>query len=181
MDLLSAHALEKELARSPQTIRLAIMCAGAMGDPVSIPRLVEQMENPELARIAGESFTMITGADIAYEDLEGNKPQGFEAGPTESPEDEDVAMDPDEDLPWPNPELILKWWDQRKSRFRNGTRYLMGRTVSPEHLQHVLRTGRQRQRAAAALELAMLNPGQPLFEVRAPGFRQQQLLGLPRR
>jgi len=181
MDLLSAHALQKDLARSPRTIRLSIMCTGAIGDPVSIPWLVEQMVNPELARIAGESFTMITGADIAYEDLEGNKPQGFEAGPTESPEDEDVAMDPDEDLPWPNPELILKWWDQRKSRFRNGTRYLMGEPISPENLQHVLRTGRQRQRAAAALELAMLNPGQPLFEVRAPGFRQQQLLGLPRR
>jgi hypothetical protein len=34
----------------------------------------------------------------------------------------------------------------------------------------------QRQRAAAALELAILQPGQPLFEVRAPGFRQQQIL-----
>jgi len=34
----------------------------------------------------------------------------------------------------------------------------------------------QRQRAAAVLEMAILQPGQPLFEVRAPGFRQQQIL-----
>ena len=40
----------------------------------------------------------------------------------------------------------------------------------------VLKTGRQRQRAAAALELAILQPGKPLFNVRAPGFRQQQWL-----
>jgi len=39
-----------------------------------------------------------------------------------------------------------------------------------------LKNGYQRQRAAAALELAILKPGRPLFEVRAPGFRQQQLL-----
>ena len=42
---------------------------------------------------------MITGVDIAYEDLEGAWPEGFVAGPTEDPEDENVAMDPDEDLP----------------------------------------------------------------------------------
>jgi hypothetical protein len=28
------------------------------------------------------------------------------------------------------------------------------------------------------MELAMMNPGQPLFEVRAPGFRQKKILGL---
>ena len=44
-------------------------------------------------------------------------------------------------------------------------------------LKTVLRDGRQRQRAAAALELAIRQPGTPLFNVAAPGFRQQQILG----
>ena len=78
---------------------MAVIGAGVIGDPVSIPWLIEQMMIPELARVAGEAFTMITGVDIAYEDLEGEWPAGFEAGPTEDPEDENVAMDPDEDLP----------------------------------------------------------------------------------
>jgi uncharacterized protein (TIGR02270 family) len=121
---------------------------------------------------------MVTGVDIAYEDLEGKWPEGFEAGPTENPEDDYVELDPDEDLPWPNPQLIQKWWGRHKSQFSSGARYLMGKPISPDHLQHVLRTGRQRQRAAAALELAMLYRGQPLFEVRMPGFRQTQVLGL---
>jgi len=43
-------------------------------------------------------------------------------------------------------------------------------------LNHVLRTGYQRQRIAAALELAIHQPGIPLFETRAPGFVQQKLL-----
>ena len=60
----------------------------------------------------------------------------------------------------------------------NGTRYLCGKPISEQQCQQVLRQSYQRQRAAAAIELAMMRPGQPLFEVRAPGFRQQKLLGL---
>jgi hypothetical protein len=46
-----------------------------------------------------------------------------------------------------------------------------------ESLNQVLRTGKQRQRTAAAIELAMRQPGTPLFNTAgAPGFRQQALL-----
>jgi uncharacterized protein (TIGR02270 family) len=181
MDVSTANEWQRELARTPGCERLAVMGAGAIGDPAAIPCLVEQMRIAPLARVAGEAFTMITGVDIAYEDLEGEWPEGFEAGPTENPEDENVEMDPDENLPWPNLALIEAWWAKNRGRFRTGTRYLVGQPIAYEHLQKVLRTGYQRQRAAAAIELAMLKPGQPLFEVRAPGFRQQELLGLGRR
>ena len=86
-------------------------------------------------------------------------------------------MDPDGDLSWPDPDAVRKWWAARRGDFAVGTRYLVGRPMSPERLGQVLRDGYQRQRAAAALELAIRNPGQPLFEVRAPGSRQQRILG----
>jgi uncharacterized protein (TIGR02270 family) len=178
MDLSTASQWQKLLAVNPESARLAVIGAGAIGDPSSIPWLIEEMKIPALARVAGESFTMITGGDIAYEDLEGGLPEGFESGPTEDPEDENMEMDPDENLPWPNPDLIQKWWNNHRSNFQNGTRYLIGKPIAGDWLQHVLRIGRQRQRAAAALELVLRQPGQPLFEVRAPGFRQQQMLGL---
>jgi uncharacterized protein (TIGR02270 family) len=177
MALASAIDWQAELAKQADTMRLATIGAGAIGDPVLIPWLMEQMAVPELARVAGESFTMITGVDIAYVDLEGERPEGFESGPTENPEDEDVEMDPDEDLPWPKPELIGAWWEKNKTGFKTGTRHLLGLPITEENLRQVLRTGRQRQRHAAALELAMLIPGQPLFEIRAPGFRQKKMLG----
>jgi uncharacterized protein (TIGR02270 family) len=176
MELAVAHDWRQALAQEQETMRLAIIGAGVIGDPASIPWLIDHMAVPELARVAGEAFTMITGVDIAYEDLEGEWPEGFEAGPTEDPEDENVDMDADEDLPWPEPELIDKWWHTHRGEFQAGTRHLLGKPMSLEWLQDVLRNGMQRQRAAAALELAMRQPGQPLFEVRAPGFRQQQLL-----
>jgi len=144
---------------------------------VLLPWLFEQMAIPELARVAGESFSMLTGVDLAYDDLDGERPEGFEAGPTEDPEDENVEMDADEDLPWPNVELIKKWWITNRLNFKNGTRYFCGSPISIESLNHVLRSGFQRQRTAAAWELAIHQPGSPLFETRAPGFVQQRLLG----
>ena len=180
MDLLAVGAWHNKLAQDAKQTRIAIVAAGAVGDPATIPWLMEQMNVPELARVAGEAFTMIAGVDIAFADLEGKKPEGFEAGPTENPEDEDVEMDPDEHLPWPDPKLIAKWWSQHQVEFQKSVRYLLGKPISVDWCQQVLRTGRQRQRAAAALELAIRQPGQPLFNVAAPGFRQQRLLGLRR-
>ena len=168
----------KSLANDPGTLRLAVQAAGVIGDPTNIPWLVQQMANPIIARVAGESFSFITGIDLAYDDLDTDKPEGFEAGPTENPEDENVEMDADEDLPWPNAQLIEKWWFTHRIEFTNGTRYLLGKPMAIDSLKEALKTGRQRQRTVAALELAMRQPGTALFNTSAPGFRQQALLGL---
>lgn len=168
----------KTLASASNTLRLAIQAAGVIGDPANIPWLIQQMTNPTAARIAGESFTFITGIDLAYDDLDTDKPEGFEAGPMEDPEDENVAMDADEDLPWPEPRLIEKWWAIHQVEFTSGTRYLLGKPMATDSLKEVLKNGKQRQRRAAAIELAMRQPGQPLFNTSAPGFRQQTLLRL---
>jgi uncharacterized protein (TIGR02270 family) len=144
LDLLAAQHWQRELAQIPQKRRLAVIGAGVIGDPAQIPWLIEYMHVPELARVAGEAFTMITGVNLAYEDLEGEWPQGFEAGPTENPEDEHVEMDPDENLPWPNPELVQRWWEQDRRQFQTGTRYLLGQPTVLAWLQQVLRIGRQR-------------------------------------
>ena len=178
MSVDAAHHWIRELAENPETIRVAVCAAGALGDPTSIPWLIEQMAVPVLARVAGESFTMITGVDLAYDDLDTDKPEGFEAGPTEDPEDENVEMDQDEDLPWPNPELIKKWWFTHRLEFSNGTRYLLGKPMAIDSLNHVLCVGKQRQRIAAAIELAMRQPGTALFNTEAPSFRQMKLSGL---
>jgi len=166
----------KRLVKELGLKRLALIAAGAFADPEVIPFLIDQMKVLELARVAGESFSLITGAHLDNDKLEGQRPEGFEAGPTENPEDEDVAMDADLNLAWPDPALIQKWWNSHQGNFARGTRYLLGRTITPESLRLALKNGYQRQRAAAALELTILKPGRPLFEVRAPGWRQQGML-----
>jgi uncharacterized protein (TIGR02270 family) len=167
----------KRLVKDLDQRRTAVLAAGAFADPEAIPFLIDQMKDSELARVAGESFSLVTGADLAREKLRGTKPEGFQAGPTDNPEDENVEMDPDEHLPWPDPELVRRWWADHQGSFTRGARYLLGQPITPESLRQALKVGYQRQRAAAAIELAILKPGHPLFEVRAAGWRQQALLG----
>jgi uncharacterized protein (TIGR02270 family) len=172
MGQAAALSFQKHLANSPGTIRSAVIGAGIIGDPILIPWLIEQMMIPSLARVAGEAFTMITGADIDNEELRGMWPEDFTAGPNDDPSDSNVDPDADGDLPWPDGESIKQWWDKNKGAFSGGTRHLLGVPISVDQLKNVLKTGHQRQRAAAALELAIIEPGRPLFEVRAPGGRQ---------
>jgi uncharacterized protein (TIGR02270 family) len=136
------------------------------------------MDQPELARVAGEAVSLITGVDLAYDDLEGDWPEGFEAGPTENAEDDDVALDADEDLPWPAPDLIAQWWSRERARFPKGQRLLCGQPISAQTCLDVLKNGFQRQRRAAALELALLSPNEPLFNTSAPAKWQMQMLGV---
>ncbi|MCH8923562.1 MAG: hypothetical protein IIA67_10500 [Planctomycetes bacterium] len=166
----------RRLAELSGLARPAVVGAGVLGVPESVSWLLDQMQIPELARVAGEAFTMITGLALDDRPFEGQWPEGFVAGPTENPEDENVEMDADENLPWPNREAIADWWRKNQDRFESAARYLVGGPMTVEWLDDVLRNGYQRQRAAAALELAIRQPGTPLFEVRAPGWRQQKLL-----
>jgi uncharacterized protein (TIGR02270 family) len=179
MALPAALSWQKRLAVEPKLLRAGITAAGTIGDPSLVPWLVSLMGQLPLARLAGESFTMITGVGLAYRDLERKPPEDFQAGPTEDPKDDNVEMDPDDNLPWPEPKLVATWWQKNQGQFQSGTRYLCGKPMTIEWLKEVLRDGYQRQRIAAALELAIRQPGTPMFNVKAPGFRQIQLLGKP--
>jgi uncharacterized protein (TIGR02270 family) len=161
-------------SRDPR--RLAVAALGHLGLPEDVSALLEWICVPHYARLAAEAFTMITGVDLPSQQMQTQRPDGFSAGPTEDPDDDNVELDPDEDLPWPDCDKIAAWWRNHASDFTPGTRYLLGKPITEDWLERVLQRGRQRQRAAAALELAIRRHGTPLFEVRAPGFRQQQLL-----
>jgi uncharacterized protein (TIGR02270 family) len=171
-----ANELLKVLAQDPSNIRLLIQGAGIAGDPYYVPWLIKQMDDLKLARLAGESFSFITGLDLAYLDLERKPPEGVEFGPNDDPEDDNVAMDEDDNLPWPDPVKIQAWWEANRSRFKDGERYFMGATITREHCIHVLKEGYQRQRIAAAQYLCLLQPGTQLFPTSAPAWRQQRWL-----
>ena len=157
-------------------VRKVIQGAGLIGDPSYIPWLIGHMADDKWARLAGESFSMITGADLALLDLERKPPENIDSGSNDDPEDENVDMDADEDLPWPDQVRVQAWWTQHGTRFAQGTRHFVGAPVSRNHCLDVLKNGYQRQRIAAAYHLCLLAPGTPLFEWRAPAWRQQREL-----
>lgn len=176
LDAPQANILLKALARDPANIRFLIQGAGIAGDPHYVLWLIKQMEDPKLNRLAGESFSFITGLDLAYLDLDCNPPENFESGPNDDPSDDNVALDEDDGLPWPDPVKIQAWWDVNKQHFQLGVHYFMGERVNQEHCRKVLREGYQRQRIAAAEYLCLLQPGTPLFPTSAPAWRQERWL-----
>jgi uncharacterized protein (TIGR02270 family) len=170
------NRLMQSFPQDPATVRTLMHAIGFTGDPHYVPWLIDQMSDPKLARLAGESFTFITGLDLAYLDLDRKPPEDIEFGPSDDPNDDNVDMDPDENLPWPDPEKIQKWWMAHRHEFQPGTRYFMGKPPSWEHCVDVLKNGYQRQRIAAAEYLCLLRPGTWLFNTSAPALRQARWL-----
>jgi uncharacterized protein (TIGR02270 family) len=176
MDASAAHTLLKDLAAGCHQLRWLIRGSGIAGDPAYIPWLINHMRDGKTARVAGEAFSLISGADLSALALERPQPEDFESGPNDDPDDPNVDMDPDEGLPWPDPDKIEKWWAANASKFQKGQRYFMGAPVTREHCIEVLKNGYQRQRILAAHYLCLLDPGTPLFNTSAPAWRQQRLL-----
>ena len=170
------HEQLRSFAQDAAHMRWLIKGAGLVGDPTYIPWLIKHMSDDKLARVAGESFSLITGADLAWLDLECKPPENFESGPNDDPNDVNVEMDEDDGLPWPHQQLVERWWSINGSRFTPGVRFFVGGPVTREHCIEVLRSGYQRQRILAAHHLCLLEPGATLFEWRAPAWRQAGLL-----
>ena len=176
LDMPAAHALLQALAPDPAHQRRLLRGAAVVGDPYYVPWLIAQMSDLSKARLAGESFSVITGLDLAARDLETKPPNNFSSGPTDHPDDDNVAMDEDDGLPWPAPVRLQAWWDANHMRFEPGVRYFMGERLTVEHCKKVLRDGFQRQRVAAVEYLCLLTPGTPWFPTSAPAWRQQRWL-----
>ncbi len=172
MPLSEVHMLLETFQQNPADRRALMTSIGIAGDPSRIPWLIQQMMEPNCARLAGESFTLITGIDIAYENLNCKRPADLEVGPTDDPEDERVDLDGDTDLPWPEARAIQRWWSANRNNFQDGVRYFMGAAPDVQQCNHILRRGYQRQRRAAALYRSLLEPDLPLFECRSPAWIQ---------
>jgi uncharacterized protein (TIGR02270 family) len=171
-----ARELLRDMAHLPGGARLRVIGAGLTGNARYVPWLIEQMENRDLARTAGEAFSLITGADLVGAQLEVEPPADFEEGPTENPDDDDVGVPEDLALPWPGSRKVADWWERHRSRFDPGVRYFLGESIGREGCVQVLKDGTQRQRIVAAHHICFEAPGTPLFNTSAPARRQTSLL-----
>jgi len=177
-DINKTVYLLRHLFQNNETKRLAVFGMGLLGNPASIDSLIKVMYEDELARVAGEAFSFITGLNLDYENFDQDSPEGFESGPNDNPKDENVEMDRDEDLPWPNPTLIARWWEENKKNFSPQKKYIFGKEMSMLQFKEVLIHGTQIQREFSALAIAVRQRNQPIFNTKAPAKRQIQLLGL---
>lgn len=140
------------------SIRIKTYNLAMAGLPDEIPVLLEWMKNPLHAQLAAEAFTFITGADLIEEDLI-QDPKEI-SGSVKKQLKQDRKQDSwtqsyEEDLPWPDPEAVAVWWEKNQYRFKTGTRYLAGKTLTEEHLRQVSEEGTQPQRHQAELILRL--------------------------
>lgn len=171
---VDALAMHRELFGANKATRAAVRAAGAAGIRELTPFLIETLDSAPLARLAGEAFCEIAGVDVEDEGLARKTDENAGGGPTEDPDDENTDLDPDEGKPWPDQTAVELWWREHSLEFEPLTRYMAGTIVNEESLKRSLSGGPQKVRAAAAQLLALR--GAPLFDVRAPAFRQAQRL-----
>lgn len=172
----AARTTVRELVAAGAPLRTTIRATAWAGDVQAVPWLVKHMADLQHARVAGEAFSFLTGADLARLDLEIKGELPSVGGPSDDPNDDDVALDEDESLPWPDVARIQAWWQKHAGTMPKGTRCFAGAAVTPAHCIQILKTAGQRQRYAAAMLLSLLSPGTPLFNTAAPSHRQQRLL-----
>ena len=168
LPLETAKAWISRIAENPEDMRWVIKATAYLGDPHAVTWLIITMRKAEVSRLAGEAFSLITGIDLEQRELVLDVPDITEFNLDKDLADEEIGeegiyLDEDEHLPWPNPDKIAALWQKYRSSFRNGTRYFMGKPVSVDVLKYYLVEGCQRQRRAAAIELALMETQQMLM------------------
>lgn len=162
--------------------RRLIRAFGWLGDARFVPWLIERMADPVRSRLAGEAFCWITGADLARMDLETLDAPALPERPDEDPSDDDVSLDEDDSLPWPDVAKVQAWWSCQttmQAAATTGQRLFEGEPPSPALMRRILLDGTQRRRAQAARWTCVLQPGARLFPVAAPTWRQKRWLDQP--
>lgn len=174
LSAIAPWALQSLGQNTPHS-RLAIAAIAEAGDPAQIPHLLPSLTDPALARLATAAITQITGIDLAECGLEAPPPHDLPPIPSDDPNDDHLDLDPDDDLPWPDPHaLATKWWPAYFETCPSGQPLLLGRPRTIPALTDILRTAAQPHRLAAAHLLLPHQPQTPLFEHRAPAHRQFQ-------
>ncbi len=156
-----------EMAKNPQLHRLAIKAIGVLGDPQAVSWLIQMMGQPAHARIAGWAFCQITGIDLAKTNMTLEPADEIVSGPTDEPADTDVAMDEDEDLPWPDKIKVTRLWQVHTRLLQPGQRYFQGREITKQLLDHVYVNANQQQKELAVLQRAIHDRNTILVNIKA--------------
>lgn len=134
---------------------------------------------PRLARLAGESFSAITGLALEGEYAVA-PPEEDSLPPLEEDIETDLTPKPEDDLPLPAGEQIARWWTQARKNFTARGRWLRGQALSAEVLLQALEQEPMRRRHLHALELALRSHGELQVQTRGWTVRQRTELARAR-
>ncbi|NTX41322.1 TIGR02270 family protein [Myxococcus sp. CA033] len=168
-------ALLVDLLGSREMRPHVLWALGFSGRRVAMEACLTLLEEPSVARLAGEAFSAMTG--LRLEGLHA-LPPGEHPEPLEQQEDPDadLTLKPEDGLPWPCRDAVESWWNEARPRFQSEGRYLNGQPLNGLGLLDALTHGPMRRRHVLARELAIRTQGQHRIPTRA--FTQRQWAAL---
>lgn len=164
----------------------AIVALGFEGTRRAADLALELLQAGVEPRLAGEAFCAITGLDLSGAELVVPEPRPEEHEPIPFEDenlDEPVKVDPEQELPLPDPGGVTRWWEARRDQFADDVRYQRGLPVTLETLRGSLLREPMRRRHTIALELRVRSGGRCWVNTRAftreQAHQLQQTCALP--
>jgi len=158
--------------------RAAFWGLGHIGTREAAEHCLAAMQDPALARLAGEAYAAITGIDLARERLTAKEPGDAPSLPPFEEEDLDADLVPHREDLWPFPDAAMcaAHWAKVGTAFAPNTRYVRGKPFGLDVLMAAIDKGPMLRRPDYALELYVRTNGACDVETRAAGFVQRRMI-----
>ncbi|QSQ22083.1 TIGR02270 family protein [Pyxidicoccus parkwayensis] len=168
------------LLRQPKLRPDVLWALGFSGQSSVADACLEWMDDPQVAALAGEAFSAITGLKLEGEYQ--RVPEETEALIPLEQEDLDANLvpPPEASLPIPVRSTVEAWWRKARKNFERGIRYLRGSRLDTAALLAALEREPMRRRHVLALELYIRSRGAHAVQTRAFMGRQHAELAAAR-
>jgi uncharacterized protein (TIGR02270 family) len=172
------HRVVYDALAEPGSARAAFWALGHIGTQEAAEHALGAMQDPALARLAGEAYAAITGIDLARERLTAKEPGDTPSLPPFEEDDLDADLVPHREDLWPLPDATLcaAHWAKVGAAFAPNTRYVRGKPIDVGVLMAAIDKGPMLRRSDYALELYVRTSGACDIETRAASFMQRRMI-----
>lgn len=171
------HKLILDSVTDASLQRASLWSLGHIGTRDAAETCLLAMKNPKLARMGGEAYCTITGANLERDKLTEPEP---EDPPTPAFEKDDLDANlvprPEELWPLPDAQLVRKHWSEVSPRFQPGRRYLRGAPHDGQALLSAIVNGPMLRRTDHAFEMYVRSEGRFDVETRASAPVQKHMI-----
>ena len=176
------HQIVVSSLREPSLQREGLFALGYIGTPEAVEVCLAGMRDPKLARMAGEAYCAITGANLQRDRLAASEPPDGPSPPPFKADVLDATLVPAAHEVWPLPEVdaVRRHWASIKSHYASGVRHLSGRPVNLSVLIEAIESGPMLRRPGLILEAAIRTGGRYDVEPRAFAHVQRRMMAAGR-